>query len=168
MASFDLLSLKWFETIPFHFVFLLDSNPVATIEKSTAIEDLSAPSVVSFSSRGPNIVTPDILKVTHLTKFTHDLLRLSPHWFLTFRNLLQPDLAAPGVDILASWSEGTTITGLEGDNRIAPFNIISGTSMACPHATGAAAYVKSFHPTWSPAAIKSALMTTGNSLSLIF
>lgn len=109
------------------------SNPVATIGKSTTIEDLSAPSVVSFSSRGPNIVTPDILK---------------------------PDLAAPGVDILASWSEGTTITGLEGDNRIAPFNIISGTSMACPHATGAAAYVKSFHPTWSPAAIKSALMTT--------
>ena len=34
--------------------------------------------------------------------------------------------------------------------------------MSCPHATAAAAYVKSFHPTWSPAAIKSALMTTGN------
>ena len=34
--------------------------------------------------------------------------------------------------------------------------------MSCPHASAAAAYVKSFHPTWSPAAVKSSLMTTGN------
>ncbi|KAI5346486.1 hypothetical protein L3X38_014365 [Prunus dulcis] len=33
--------------------------------------------------------------------------------------------------------------------------------MACPHATGVAAYVKSFHPNWTPAAIQSALITTG-------
>ncbi|XP_022139189.1 cucumisin-like [Momordica charantia] len=109
------------------------SNPEANIEKSTTIDDLSAPFVVSFSSRGPNQITLDILK---------------------------PDLTAPGVDILASWSEDATVTSLAGDNRVVPFNIISGTSMSCPHATGTAAYVKSFHPTWSPAAIKSALMTT--------
>jgi len=75
---------------------------------------------------------------------------------------LKPDISAPGVDILAAWSQATTVTGEILDKRVVPYNIISGTSMACPHATAAAAYVKSFNPTWSPAAIKSALMTTGN------
>ncbi|MED6209135.1 hypothetical protein PIB30_051840 [Stylosanthes scabra] len=32
--------------------------------------------------------------------------------------------------------------------------------MSCPHVTAIAAYVKSFHPDWSPAAIKSSIMTT--------
>lgn len=69
---------------------------------------------------------------------------------------------APGVSILASWSPVSPPSDIEGDNRTLNFNIISGTSMSCPHVSGAAAYVKSFHPTWSPAAIRSALMTTGN------
>ncbi|GMI87187.1 xylem serine peptidase 1 [Hibiscus trionum] len=77
---------------------------------------------------------------------------------------MQPDLTASGVDILAAWSEAAHLTDTE-DTRIVPYNIISGTSMSCPHATGAAAYVKSFHPTWSPAAIKSALMTTALPMS---
>ena len=81
---------------------------------------------------------------------------------MTLHSFIQPDLTAPGVDILAAWSEAKTVTGVEGDTGIVPYNIISETSMSCPHATVAAAYVKSFHPTWSPVAIKSALMTTGN------
>ena len=76
--------------------------------------------------------------------------------------MLQLDLAAPGVDILAAWTEAATMTSIDGDKRVIPYNIISGTSMACPHATATAVYVKSFHPTWSPTAIKSTLMTTGN------
>jgi hypothetical protein len=70
---------------------------------------------------------------------------------------LQPDLSAPGIDILAAWSPLSLVAG-----RTVAYSIDSGTSMACPHATGAAAYVKSFHPDWSPAMIMSALITTGN------
>ncbi|KAL6312491.1 hypothetical protein AAG906_032855 [Vitis piasezkii] len=114
------------------------SNPTASILKSTEVNDTLAPFIVSFSSRGPNPATRDILK---------------------------PDLAAPGVHILAAWPPISPISGVQGDNRAVLYNMQSGTSMACPHATGAAAYIKSFNPTWSPAAITSALMTTALPMS---
>ena len=75
---------------------------------------------------------------------------------------MQPDITAPGLNILAAWSEADPPTRLQyQDNRIVQYNIISGTSMSCPHVAGAVAYIKTFHPNWSPSAIKSALMTTG-------
>ncbi|KAI3495695.1 hypothetical protein L1887_38041 [Cichorium endivia] len=92
-----------------------------------------SPVVAAFSSRGPNKVTPQILK---------------------------PDVIGPGVNILAGWSGAIGPTGLETDHRKTPYNIISGTSMSCPHISGLAALLKAAHPKWSTSAIKSALMTT--------
>lgn len=74
---------------------------------------------------------------------------------------MQPDILAPGVNIIAAYSEGTTMTGLQNDNRHVQFNVDSGTSMACPHVSETARLLKTMHPDWSPAAIKSSIMTSG-------
>ncbi|KAI4318324.1 hypothetical protein MLD38_032049 [Melastoma candidum] len=112
--------------------------PSATINfRGTQIGIKPAPVVASFSGRGPNGLNPEILK---------------------------PDLIAPGVNILAAWTDAVGPTGLDSDKRKTEFNILSGTSMACPHVSGAAALLKSAHPDWSPAAMRSAMMTTATVL----
>lgn len=78
--------------------------------------------------------------------------------------LAKPDITAPGLNILAAWSEVSPPTGLVSDPRQVKYNILSGTSMSCPHVAAAAAIVKAMYPHWSAAAIKSALMTTGATL----
>ncbi|KAK9927380.1 hypothetical protein M0R45_024565 [Rubus argutus] len=112
------------------------ATPTATILfKGTVIGDSTSPAVTSFSSRGPNLASPGILK---------------------------PDIIGPGVSILAAWP-----FPLDNSTKSAStFNIISGTSMSCPHLSGIAALLKSSHPYWSPAAIKSAIMTSADLLNL--
>ncbi|KAK8615277.1 hypothetical protein V6N13_069054 [Hibiscus sabdariffa] len=77
-------------------------------------------------------------------------------------NVMQPDISAPGVNILAAFSPVAAPSSTATDERRVKYNILSGTSMSCPHVAGVAAYVKTFHPDWSPSAIKSALMTTAS------
>jgi Subtilase family/Fibronectin type-III domain/Peptidase inhibitor I9/PA domain len=67
-------------------------------------------------------------------------------------DLLKPDVIAPGQDILAAHAPP--------NNGGQLFALISGTSMSSPHVAGLAALFKQLKPSWSPMAIKSALMTS--------
>ncbi|XP_024524941.1 subtilisin-like protease SBT5.3 isoform X2 [Selaginella moellendorffii] len=112
------------------------SSPTATLTASTTVTGIKpAPTMAPFSSRGPNMLIPDILK---------------------------PDVTAPGVNILASFSEAASpITN--NSTRALKFFVASGTSMACPHVSGVASMLKALYPEWSPAAIMSAIVTTARS-----
>lgn len=70
-------------------------------------------------------------------------------------DFVKPDLTAPGIDVLAG-STPDLANGKTGEY----FGYLSGTSMAVPMVAGIAALLKEAEPDWSPAAIKSALMTT--------
>lgn len=78
----------------------------------------------------------------------------------------QPDITAPGVDILYAYIGAISPTGLASDNRRIPYNIGSGTSISCPHVSAIVALLKTIYPNWSPAAFKSAIMTTGKLIKL--
>ncbi|XP_030534543.1 CO(2)-response secreted protease-like isoform X3 [Rhodamnia argentea] len=108
--------------------------PTANILETTTVSDQRpAPTVASFSSRGPGDLTENILK---------------------------PDIMAPGVAILAADIPKNDPGSVPFGKKPSKFSIKSGTSMACPHVTGAAAIIKSVHRGWSSSMIKSALMTT--------
>ncbi len=112
-----------------------------SVTLSINLPGVVAPIMAGFSSRGPNLANGNILK---------------------------PDITAPGVAIIATNRPGLSVT--QRDQVVAgtltpPWTngSLQGTSMSSPHVAGAAALLRQMFPTWSPAAIKSAL-TTNNTV----
>ncbi|KAJ3680540.1 hypothetical protein LUZ60_016818 [Juncus effusus] len=99
--------------------------------KGAALNEPNSPEVAVFSSRDPSEI---------------------------FKGILKPDIIGPGVDILGASPSDDMIYPTFGKKTEFAFN--SGTSMSTPHLGGIAALIKKVHPNWTPAAIKSAIMTT--------
>ncbi len=125
-------------TIPGLMIGFVDGNLINTTVgggatvTGTVSPDIQVPRVnriTGFSSRGPNGGAPDIIK---------------------------PDVAAPGVGIIAGETLFPNVTAGGGQF----FQFLSGTSMSSPHVAGVLALLKQAHPTWTPAIARSALMTT--------
>ena len=106
-------------------------NAKATITDTADIDTFTpAPSMAVFSSRGPNPSAESIIK---------------------------PDITAPGVQVLAGASPAIVGDDYEPGQL---FQAIAGTSMSSPVMAGMFLLVDQKHPDWSPAAVKSAVMTT--------
>ena len=118
----------------------LGAAATGTISPPSAPPAVVAPVMADFSSRGPNLGNLNIMK---------------------------PDITAPGVDVIAAYIDDSAAQRAQhaatAANTFTPnanaFSL-SGTSMSSPHTAGAGALLRQAYPAWSPAAIKSALMTT--------
>lgn len=117
-------------------------NGTASFSGGVQTAGVVAPVMSNSSSRGPNQADADMLK---------------------------PDITAPGTDIIAAFAN-RALTQAQRDaiasgNLAAAtpyYEMISGTSMSSPHIAGMGALLKQANPTWSPYAIKSALMTSAS------
>ncbi|MBN6055262.1 S8 family serine peptidase, partial [Nonomuraea sp. RK-328] len=70
---------------------------------------------------------------------------------------VKPNIVAPGVDIVAARSADSGVPPIPGNDR---YTANSGTSMATPHVTGAAAILAQQHPGWNAAELRDALVST--------
>ncbi|MFI1355226.1 S8 family serine peptidase [Streptomyces sp. NPDC020898] len=100
----------------------------ATLGAAKAVHQ-RAPQIAGFSSGGPDLTSGG--------------------------DQIKPDIAAPGMDIVAGTSPANAAGAFKGEQ-----GIMSGTSMASPHVAGLALLLRQLHPDWSPMEVKSALMTT--------
>ncbi|MDG4839877.1 S8 family serine peptidase [Micromonospora sp. WMMD967] len=73
----------------------------------------------------------------------------------------KPELVAPGVDIVAARAAGTNLQDPIDEH----YEAISGTSMASPHAAGAAALLAQRHPNWTGQQLKAALVGAADPLT---
>ncbi len=73
---------------------------------------------------------------------------------------IKPDVTAPGVQVFAGTTPQPDQTTADNGPPGNLFMAIAGTSMSSPHSAGVSALVKASHPDWTPAEIKSALMTS--------
>ncbi|KAK3025522.1 hypothetical protein RJ639_042057 [Escallonia herrerae] len=117
----------------FHYISSTGSPMAYITRPKSQLGTKPAPFMAAFSSKGPSTITPEILK---------------------------PDITAPGVSVIAAYTEAQGPTNQDFDKRRVLFNSVSGTSMSCPHVSGIVGLLKTLHPEWSPAAIRSAIMTT--------
>ncbi|MFD0737831.1 S8 family serine peptidase [Lysobacter koreensis] len=131
---------------------IIPSVPGTTVP-AFGILQVSGNALRDFAAGAPNATAAIPFPATVLANTPDQLGAFSSRGPANY-DLIKPDVAAPGVAILAAVA-GSTITGFE--NAV---GLLNGTSMSSPHVAGAAGLLRQLYPSWTAAEIKSALMMT--------
>jgi subtilisin family serine protease len=138
------------------------TSAVAPGQAEKAVNDLSASSgalfVMAAGNSGPSDTTVGspgsaAAALTVAAVDRHDKIASFSSRGPTADGRLKPDIAAPGVDIIAA----KAAHGTEGNDEASGYVSMSGTSMATPHTAGAAAVLAQEHPGWTGERLKAAL-----------
>jgi serine protease AprX len=124
------------------------------------------PSGVPFApGNDPFVITVGAVDIDGSTKSADDFNAPWSAYGYTLDGFAKPDLAAPGRYMIGPVSTNATLTLERPTNVVAPgYMQLSGTSFAAPVVSGAAAYLLSLHPNWTPDQVKGALMLTAKPL----
>ncbi|MFX1477478.1 MAG: S8 family serine peptidase [Promethearchaeota archaeon] len=162
-AGADIISMSFGGGLPY-------TSDVITQAISNAQQAYGVIFVASAGNSGPDYFTGstpasgiDVISVA-ATDRDNKLASFSS-WGPTFRNLLYPDVAAPGINIISAEAKGSTISYEErliGDyfdfSGDADYIPLSGTSMSAPMVTGALAILKEAYPLITPETARIALL----------
>ena len=142
------------------------------------IGSVSSPTIVISAKDTPPVIKyakSHNKKLTATIKFQQTFVGIKPTPAVNFNSsrgpspsyhvVLKPSIMAPGSNVLAAYVPTEPTAKIDTNVMFSSgYKLLSGTSMACPHAFGVAALLKAAHPQWSAAAIRSALVTTASPL----
>lgn len=122
----------------------------------------SGPSGVLYApGNDPFVITVGADDTGGSVSTTNDSAAPWSAWGYTYDGFAKPEISAPGRYMIGPIPPSSTLATTRSSSIVAPGYIqLSGTSFAAPVVSGAAAYILSLHPTWTPDEVKGALMLT--------
>jgi len=140
-----------------------------TAEMADWLVDQGIVVVIAAGNEGPYYYTVSSPGISHKAITVGAATKINTYGYFSSAGpspvdfYVKPDIAAPGLGIISAvplWYAADP--ELLPWGTYFPYESWMGTSMATPHVSGVAALILQAHPDWTPAMVKSAIISTGD------